>query len=278
MDTCAERGSNGAMALRTSPWPPGVPCWADLSSPDVESTVAFYEAVLPWSFADTGEEFGGYRIAEANGGAAAGVGPQQAPDMPVAWTLYFASDDADATASAVREHGGTVLAEPFDVGDLGRMFVAVDPTGAAFGVWQHGTHIGAGVVNEPGGITWEDLRTTNVDAAAAFYTSVFGVVVTPMPEAGEGYSTFRREDEDWPMGGMGGMEGAPEGTPPHWLVYFVVDDIAAALDAAREHGGTVLADPFDTPYGTMTPLADPHGATFWLTQPPADSPQPPREG
>jgi len=276
VDTWSERESNGAMALRTSPWPAGVPCWADLSSPDVDATVAFYEAVLPWTFADTGEEFGGYRIAQANGGAAAGVGPQQAPGMPVTWTMYFASDDVDATAVEVRAHGGTVIVDPGDVGDLGRMCIAADPTGAMFGVWQAGTHIGAGIANEPGGITWEDLRSTNPEASIAFYTSVFGLVATLLPEAGGEYSTFRRQDEDWPMGGIGGMEGAPDGTTSHWVVYFVVDDLAAALDAARQNGGTMMAEPEETPYGTMAPVADPHGAVFWLTQPPAGSPQPPR--
>jgi uncharacterized protein len=167
------------MSTRTRPWPPGMPCWADLTVPDLAAATAFYSAVLGWSFDEPSAEFGGYVIAQAGGGAAAGVGPQQQPGVPPAWTLYLASDDVDATAAAVTSHGGTLLLPPGDVGGLGRLCVAADPTGAVFGVWQHGTHIGAGVVNEPGALSWDDLRTTDPSAAIAFYSAVFGWTTDP---------------------------------------------------------------------------------------------------
>jgi predicted enzyme related to lactoylglutathione lyase len=87
--------------------------------------------------------------------------------------VYFAADDADRAAAEVARLGGTVLLEPGDVGPLGRMFVAMDPTGAPFGVWQAGDHIGAGIVNEPGGFTWEDLHTTDPEGARAFFAGLF---------------------------------------------------------------------------------------------------------
>ena len=86
------------------------------------------------------------------------VGPAEG-DQPTAWTLYLASDDASATEAAVVERGGTVLMPAFDVGELGRMCIALDPSGAAFGVSQAGSHIGASLVDEPGGLAWEDLRS-----------------------------------------------------------------------------------------------------------------------
>jgi uncharacterized protein len=143
---------NAGMTIRTARWPVGVPCWTDLTAADVDAAKAFYSDVLGWSFTDPDAEYGGYSIAVTRDAAAAGIGPQQ-PGAPMAWTLYFASDDADETAAAVGEQGGTVLLAPGDVGELGRMFIAADPSGAAFGVWQAGTHIGAGIVNEPGGLT-----------------------------------------------------------------------------------------------------------------------------
>ena len=107
------------MSTRTSPWPAGVPCWADLTTPDVAAAKAFYADVVGWSYQDTDAEYGGYTIAEARGAAAAGIGPLP-PDGATAWTLYLASDDADATAAAVPQQGGTVLLPPRDVGPLGR--------------------------------------------------------------------------------------------------------------------------------------------------------------
>ncbi|MGI8575149.1 MAG: VOC family protein [Egibacteraceae bacterium] len=252
------------MSLRASPWPPGVPCWVDMTAPDVAAAKEFYADVLGWTYAETEAEYGGYAISEVRGSAVAGIGPQQ-EGAPPAWTLYLSSDDADATAEAITQHGGIVMLPPGDVGELGRMLIAVDPAGAAFGVWQAGSHIGAALVNEPGGLTWEDLRSHDPDTARDFYTAVFGYRTEPMAEAGPDYHTFALPDDDAPLGGMGGMMGA-EGQPAHWLVYFAVADAAAAITATERGGGSVLMRDFETPYGRMAGLMDPAGAVFWIVQ------------
>ena len=99
------------MSIRTSPWPAGVPCWADLMVPDVRGASAFYAAVLHWELPEPDEEYGGYVVAHRDGHAVAGIGPEQ-PGARTAWTLYFATDDADATSAAAAEAGGTVLLPP----------------------------------------------------------------------------------------------------------------------------------------------------------------------
>jgi hypothetical protein len=256
------------MPTRSEPWPAGTPCWADLASPDVAAAQAFYGPLLGWTFEESGAEYGGYVMARTDGHDAAGIGPLQDPTQPPAWTLYFASEDADATATAVQQAGGTVLVEAFDVPAKGRMAIAADPSGAAFGIWQAGGSIGAEIVNTPGSLVWEDLRSTQPDAAAAFYQAVFAHRVTPMPEAGPDYGTFALGDGGLAdaMGGIGGMMGAPEGTPSHWLVYFGVADTDAAVAETTPLGGTVLAPAFDTPYGRMAAMRDPAGAVFWVVQ------------
>lgn len=258
------------MSLRTSPWPAGVPCWVDLSVPDLERTKAFYAAVLGWTFTGGEPEFGGYLTAQVRGAAAAGMGPRQPgaegpAEGPAAWTMYFASDDADATQAAVERLGGSVLVPVGDVGPLGRMFLAQDPTGAPFGVWQAGQHIGAGVVNEVGAFTWDDLRSPDPRAAQAFYGELFGFRFGEVPGAGGDYRTFARQDEEAPLGGMGGSVG-PEGAPAHWVVYFGVSDAAAAASTAETSGGSVVTAPFTTPFGQMAGLRDPDGALFWLVE------------
>jgi uncharacterized protein len=254
------------MSVRTSPWPPGVPCWADLTTPDVAAAQPFYAAVLGWSFPPADDAYGGYVIAEADGSTVAGIGPLTNGGQSPAWTLYLASDDADKTAAAISEAGGTVLAAPFDVGPLGRMLIAIDPSGGAFGVWQAGTHIGASLVNASGGITWEDLRSTNPDAARAFYGQVFGFDFHALEDAGPEYTTFHLTGEEAPLGGIGPMFGEADGTPSHWLVYFSVPDVDASLAAADSHGARLAGPAFDTPYGRMASLLDPAGAAFLLVQ------------
>jgi predicted enzyme related to lactoylglutathione lyase len=266
------------MSIRTSPWPAGLPCWLDLATPDVEAAQIFYSAVLGWEFQPPDEAYGGYVIGEVRGSAAAGIGPLPTDQQPSAWTLYFASDDADATAAAVAEHGGTVLLPVGDIGPLGRMFIAADPADGVFGVWEAGTHIGASIVNEPGGLAWEDLRSSDPDAARTFFGQLFNYDFHPLQEAGPDYTTFHLSGEDAPAGGMGGMFGAPEGTPSHWLAYFSVVDADAAASAAESHGGQVLAPPFTTPFGRMSGIIDPAGAVFWVAQTSADQQLPDRSG
>ena len=256
------------MPIRSEPWPAGTPCWVDLTSANIEAATAFYGPVIGWSFVDTGEEFGHYTLAQVNGRSAAAIGSQQDPSQPVAWTVYLASDDVDATSASAAANGGTVLAEPFDIPGTGRMSVVMDPAGAAFGVWQAGGMIGSEIYNEPGGLTWTDTRLTDPAAAKDFYSAIFGYRDMPM-EGAPGGDYWLYDLGGDPVGGMGGMMGAPEGTPSHWVAYFSVADVDASVATATAAGGTLLGPPMDTPFGRMAFLTDPENAVFALAGLPA---------
>jgi uncharacterized protein len=260
------------MSTRTDPWPAGTPCWVDLSVPDVEGAVAFYADVLGWTFVDTGPDYGNYQIAQMDGRAAAGVGPFMQEGQPSAWTVYLASDDVDATAKLIGEHGGTIYAGPMDIPGNGRMLIAADPTGGVFGVWQQTGMIGSELVDEPGAFVWDDARLKDVEAGKRFYADVFGFHYSPLgPEAGEmpDYETFTQPggSEERPAGGIGGMMGSPPGTPSHWLAYFAVTDTDAAVSAVGDRDGRVLVSPEDTPWGRVAVVTDPFGAVFGLIGP-----------
>jgi predicted enzyme related to lactoylglutathione lyase len=259
------------MSTRTDPWPAGTPCWVDLSVPDVQGAVAFYAAVIGWTFVDSGPDYGNYQIGQMDGRAAAGIGPVMQEGQPSAWTVYLASDDADATATLIGEHGGSIYAGPMDIPGSGRMLIAADPTGGVFGVWQQTGMIGTAVLDEPGAFTWDDARLHDVEAGKRFYADVFGFRYAPLgPEAGEtgDYEVFSVGDGR-PAGGIGGMMGAPAGTPSHWLAYFTVADVDASFDAVGDGGGSVLMAPEDTPFGRIGVVRDPFGATFGLHGAPA---------
>ena len=146
------------MSTRTDPWPAGTPCWVDLSVPDIQAAVDFYADVIGWTFVDSGPDYGNYHIAQVDGRAAAGIGPIMQEGQPAAWTVYLASDDVDATAKLISEHGGSIYAGPLDIPNNGRMAIAADPTGGVFGVWQQTGMIGSSVVEEPGAFVWDDAR------------------------------------------------------------------------------------------------------------------------
>src|SRR4051812_27582987 len=105
---------------------PGVPCWIDTTQPDPEAAVAFYGELFGWQFEDVmppGSP-GKYFVARPGGGAAAAVSPQPEGGPPAAaWNTYVWVADADETAAKARAAGGSVLSEPMDVGDAGRMAV-----------------------------------------------------------------------------------------------------------------------------------------------------------
>jgi predicted enzyme related to lactoylglutathione lyase len=265
------------MSTRTSPWPNGVPCWADVSATDVRASGAFYTAVLGWTVPEPDEQWGGYVTAEVDGRAVAGIGPVDEGGRP-AWTVYLATDDAEGLAARAAEHGGTALTPVIDVGPMGRMAILADPSGASFGLWQAGTMIGAATVNEPGALTWEDLRASDPDASRAFYGALFGYDYDRIEMAGPDYTTFRLPSEQAPLGGMGGMMDSPEGTGSHWLVYFGVTDTDAAVAAAQAAGGSVLSPAKDTQFGRMAWLADPDGAAFTIMSYDPSQPGPDRSG
>jgi predicted enzyme related to lactoylglutathione lyase len=253
------------MPHREEPWPAGTPCWIDLAVPDIDAAKEFYGAVFGWSFLDSGPEFGHFQICQVNGQAAAGIGPLMAEGQHSAWTTYLASDDVDGTAKLITENGGTLIVEPMDVPGIGRMCIALDAGNAVFGVWQAGGTIGVGIYNEPGALGWNDSRQLDPDAARQFYTSVFGYRYQPVEGAPPDYTTFHLDSD--PLGGMGGMMGAPAGTPAHWVAYFSVADADAATAAATAGGGSVLSGPVDTPYGRMAFLTDLNGAVFAVMGP-----------
>jgi uncharacterized protein len=248
------------MPVRDTPWPAGTPCWVEVAVPDVIAATAFYGAVLGWSFVDSGEAHGHY-LAQVDGRAAAGIGPAAEGSGPSAWTVYLATDDADATAELITEHGGSVRSGPVDVADRGRAGVALDPTGGAFGIWQPTGMIGFGITDEPGAVTWTDARLSDVGRAGAFFGAVFGHTLEPVPDAPAGYATLD-------LGGspVSGVIGAPAGAPSYWLTYFSVADVDAAEATAARAGAAVLMPAEDTPFGRAGIFTDPFGAVFALHQ------------
>ncbi|HEY1973415.1 MAG TPA: VOC family protein [Pseudonocardia sp.] len=228
---------------------------------ELDAAVDFYGKVTNWTFADGGAEFGHYRTCLADGRAAAGLGPAMSPDQPAAWTVYFASEDVDATAKLITENGGAVLAGPMDIGEICRIAIATDDVGAVFGVFQRGTSIGTEVVQEPGALVWESGVFADVAKARAFYGTVLGLEFEPIPGMEQDvYGAFKAGGEV--VGGIGGLAGAPEGTPNGWTAFIEVADVDTAVAAAVSGGAKVLAAAEDTPFGRMGTLIDPFGAVI----------------
>jgi len=222
-----------------------------------------YGALFDWTFEDSGEQFGHYTQAFANGKPVAAVVPKM-PGMndntPTAWTVYFGASDADATAARIKELGGTILWEPMTVGDLGRMCVATDPQGAVFGLWQPMAFNGAALEGEHGAMCWSEVNSNDAKANVAFYTGVFGLSTSPMDGGPSEYHML--ENNGQPVAGVLQMTKEWDGIPPHWMAYFAVANLEKANDVFTEHGGKLLHGPIPSPYGRIMVVQDPQGAVF----------------
>jgi predicted enzyme related to lactoylglutathione lyase len=253
------------MSERSS-YEPGTPCWVEYSSPDLDASIEFYGGLFGWAVPETenAEQTGGYRIALKDGKPAAGMMPQMEEGQPAAWATYVSVADADAAAAAVKENGGNVVAEPMSVMDLGRMSIFTDPGGAFFGVWQPGSFIGAQIVNEPGGIAWNELNTRDYAGAKSFYGGVFGWGFDESTPGEEPYGMIVPEGGERPVGGVLDLDArnVPAEIPPHWQVYFGVEDTDATIEKAKASGGGVMMEPIEIPFGRFAILTDPHGAAF----------------
>ncbi|MGI8904562.1 MAG: VOC family protein [Solirubrobacteraceae bacterium] len=255
------------MGQRTK-YAPGAFSWTDLTTTNQEAAKVFYGELFGWETTEMPVGDGIFYSMMSIGGqsvAAISSQPQQQREagVPPVWNSYVTVESADDALARAAQLGATVHAPAFDVMDAGRMGVVQDPQGAFFLVWEPKARLGADVVNAHGALSWNDLASPDMDASARFYRELFGWVVEPVEgsEPQMPYMTIKTGD-----GGLnGGMRHlTPPGTPPHWLVYFGIDDLDAGLAKVSELGGARIVEPMDIGPGRIAIVRDPQGAVFAL--------------
>lgn len=257
------------MSTRDTPWPAGTPCWVDVTVKHLERARSFYSHMFGWDTDAGSSESGGYITCLKNGRPVAGLVSAEADtEEQPAWLTYFATEDIDATTSAVRQAGGTVLLEPQVVRTMGSMAVYSDPAGATFAAWQAGDHTGFQLFNESGTVVWTDLMTRDLRAALDFYAAVFGFTYE---ESGEDYRMIKTVSGRI-GGGIHQTAQLPDDAPPSWLVHFAVADRDSSMSMAEMEDAKILMT-IDTPFGPEAVLEGPAGEVFniiALTEEPQD--------
>ena len=251
---------------------PGMFSWADLATPDFESSKAFYTSLLELEHEDAPVGDGMmYSMLKKNGKGVCAM-YNMVEEMKAmtggraAWRLYFTVENTDEMVEKAKELGASVFAGPMDVFTAGRMAVLHDPTGAEFAVWQPMDHIGAGVFGEPGALCWAELYTNDTAAAASSYADLFGWSANTAPSpTGANYTMFSVEGR--PVGGMLAIQPEWGGVSPNWSVYLGTDGLDAAIEKAKSMGGTSSMPIMEVPeIGRFTMLHDPHGSNFTLME------------
>jgi uncharacterized protein len=261
----------GATLTERDGYEHGVPCWVDTWQEDPDAAAMFYAGVFGWDV-EKGTPPGTdtrYYMCRLRGSDVAGIGSPLLAGMSPAWTTYVWVDDADAVAERAVKAGGSLLAEPFESLDGGRMAIVADPAGAVFGVWRPGAHRGAQRVNEPSAYSMSFLRTPDREGAEAFYGALLGWTT-------EAFGPMLL----WRLPGyVGGVPEQPvsrevvavmcpgDGEAAHWRADFWIANADAAAARATRLGGSVVAGPEDAGPFREAVLADPAGATFSVSQP-----------
>ena len=257
------------MGTRTS-YESGTFSWVELATTDRDDAQRFYGGLFGWECDDEARLGGDVStIARLDGEAVAGITDQpasQGREGAPSWVSYVTVASADESATRAGELGGTVHAEPFDIGDAARVAVVADPTGAAIGLWEARDSIGSERVNGPGCLTSNELATDDVDAASKFYRGLFGWAIEEV-DTGGGPRYWLIHGEGALEGRNGGMRelGRPgEGMTPNWMPYFTTESAGKALVRAEELGGTTLMPATQIPAGIIAAVRDPQGAVFSL--------------
>ncbi|MBO0768545.1 MAG: VOC family protein [Solirubrobacterales bacterium] len=249
-------------------YPHGTPSWIELDVADPPAAAEFYGQLFGWTAGALSEEGGGYQMFQQGDAPVAGLMKLMGPQQPPAWATYIAVDDADATSAKVKAAGGQVLIEPMDVMDIGRMGIFADPSGAAFGVWQAKSFKGAGLVNKPVSLCWNEVLTRDRDKVLEFYPKVFDWTAKPADfEPNNAYRVWHRPDGQMVGGAMEMTdEWFPKEVPSHWSVCFAVANTDEIVSKAESLGAKVTMKAMDCPIGRFAGFMDPFGASFTVMQ------------
>lgn len=252
------------MAVRLDPWAPGTVAWIALTTDDLGAATGFYGSLFGWTF-DQGMTPDGrtYLLAGLGGRLTTGFLKPATPGARAFWSVYFATDDPEASIAAAESRGAEVLPLPWRSDGSGAVATAVDPGGAPFGLWAiDAPRVGIELVDEPGTLTWVQLFTTDAKAARAFYGGVFGHTYAENT-ASLTKVTFAAGPQT--VGGIaetGDFPGLLD--RPRWVPHFRCGDVDGAVATALTHGGQILWGPKTTPFGRAVHLRGPVGEHFAL--------------
>jgi predicted enzyme related to lactoylglutathione lyase len=263
--------------------PPGSFIWYELLTTDLAKAADFYEAVAGLKIpreAPPGPQ--DYRMIGTPDGGHVGGAMELSPDMlekgaHPTWLGYVGVDDVDATVAAVEAAGGSTQMAALDIPDVGRLAMVADPQGAAFYVMTPTPPVGdedkssdAFSPAKAGHVAWNELHTSDLDGALAFYKEQLGWEASDRMDMPNGvYQMFKVGGAEF---ACGGMLVNPEVPKPMWLFYFNVPDIDHAHGEVGAGGGKVLMGPHEIPGGNFITMGvDPEGATFAVVGPRKES-------
>jgi predicted enzyme related to lactoylglutathione lyase len=248
--------------------------WFDLMTSDEEGAQRFYSEAIGWRtmpFEGGDEPYTMFAVGDAPIGGTMKLPPEMAAaGVPPHWLAYMQVEDVDASVARAKELGGRVLKGAWDIPTVGRVAMVSDPQGAPFAFFQPDEEMELRD-KSPGFMAWHELNTTDYEAAWNFYRELSGWKHTDsmdIPEVGPYFMfTAANPRPEEIVGGISNVAGV-HNVPAHWLHYTMVDDIDAAMERIKSHGGAIANGPMEVPGGDwIAQCVDPQGAAFAVVGP-----------
>jgi predicted enzyme related to lactoylglutathione lyase len=249
--------------------------WHDLNTTDLDKSKRFYGELFAWSFKTEGQwSF----IALGNDPQHFGTVNLLDPkfNVPAHWVPYITVEDIDTAIATVTKAGGKIQLPKTPAGKTGNFSYVYDPQNAMFALWQYNEIPNKPELDTPppaGSFCWDELVTSDPDAAEKFYGTVVGYKTEHMEMPGMRYTLWLRPDAPKRPDGKprqaGGMMKLPPMVPqPFWLSYVAVADCDQSVEKAKRLGGTLAQPATDIPnVGRFACLLDPTSAAIAILGP-----------
>ena len=253
---------------------PGKVVWRDLLTHDPQGSQRFYAELFGWEFESIGSASGlgsdsSYTLIRHHGNLIGGmidtVALNNRNDISQ-WVVLMSVEDIDVAIATVAEQGGEVLTPATNLQQRGVLAVVRDSEGALLGLLQTRDGDPADRAPEVDSFLWDELWTTDVDNATAFYEEVTGLEAAPwdIDDNQDSGATYRLlKTGEVPRVGI--MPNPLEGLQPVWVSYLRVDSPAAIAARVAGLGGRVIVEARPRPLGgEVAFVAGPSGAGIAL--------------
>lgn len=109
----------------------------ELNTTDPDKAKAFYGGLFDWKLSDMAMPSGNYTMIDVGeDGTGGGMLKHPMPGAPSVWIPYVTVDDVKSATAKAKSLGGTIVMDVTEIPEMGSFSVVLDPTGAAFGIWQ----------------------------------------------------------------------------------------------------------------------------------------------
>jgi predicted enzyme related to lactoylglutathione lyase len=239
--------------------------WFEYVSKDAPKAQGFFGELFGWSTKNIPMPDGAYTMIAAPDGTTIGGYSATPADAPAAsWLPYLLVPSAADIAARVKSLGGSIMKEPFKVGDFATMAIVNDPLGATLALWQP-TKPEEPAKPAVGHFVWNELTSKTPEASVKFYSQIGGFTSSKM-DMGEMGTYHLLESGGQSRAGIMAPQ-MPE-APHAWLPYVQIASADQTADKAKRLGATVVVPPTDIPnVGRFAIFVDTQGSATGILQP-----------